>query len=262
MQILLKDSKKRDVELFLNEQNRIALKRLTDQIEFHSSIEPVEIASYLLACLVDRAAGQRLVDKEAKYVFNGKQQPALMVVRPTVKGKGLEGAFGFRAVPAVITCQSYAESVPSETVSFDVVITALDVMHILSAVSQLPASDFNLIAGSLFITKNGDRLLMRSGGSEPVELTEERRRLLVHRLARYLSGQFITRDDIEGRRYSPSFYNMDGCFFNGREEPVIRVHNITTPLSFADVAAVYLTLQKLTGRQESEKKEEESTGQD
>jgi len=250
MKVLLRETKKgRDVELFVNEQKRVAIRRLSDEVEFHSKISPIDLAAYLLSCLVDRA-GQRVVDKEAVYMFHGKEEPALFFVRPTMKGGGIEGIFGFRSVPAIIRCQNYS---PPNLISFDVVITAMDIMHIVSMVSSLPVPDWNLVAGSLFITKEGNRLLIRSGGSEPVELTEEARRLLVHRLARYLSGQFLARDDIDQeRRYSPSFFSANGCLFNGREDAIIRVHNITTPLAFSDVAAVYLILHGMRGRSEPE----------
>jgi len=256
MKLLLKEPKKaRDIELTVKKDG-LSLVRLSDEIEFHSKLQPVEFAGYLLACLAGRS-DQRLLDRDARYVYHGKELPAFVLVRPTSRGKGIEGSFGFRAVPAVISCSNFD---PVNPQSFDAVVTAVDVMQIFSAVSfEFPSQNgWTLIAGSLFIAKEGEKLILRCGGSEPAELTEPLRRILVHRLARYLSGQYISDED--ERKFSPSFFNSNGILFNGRENARIRIHGITTPLSYQDVAALYLILRTVRGREtEEEISESESS---
>lgn len=243
--LLLKETKKgRDVELTVSESG-LNVRRISDEVEFSASIHPIDFASYLFTCLADRTQ-ERLLDRNAKYVYNGKEMPALFLVRPTSKGKGVEGEFGFRAVPAVITVQNYDHINP---VAFDAVLTALDIMHIFTTLSLKPQSSWNLIAGTVFVSQENGKLLIRCGGSEVAELTEDLRRLFVHRLARYLSGQYITDED---QRFSPSFFNRNGVLFNGRKQPRLRVHGITAPLSYQDVAALYLILKSMKGREVEE----------
>ena len=245
--LLLKETKKgRDVELTVSESG-LNVKRISDEVEFQSSIHPIDFASYLFACLADRTQ-ERLLDRNAKYIYNGKEMPALFLVRPTSKGRGIEGDFGFRAVPAIITVQNYDHINP---IAFDAVLTALDVMHVVSALPDAlpqPQNGWNLIAGTVFVSQENGKLLIRCGGSEPAELTEDLRRLLVHRLARYLSGQYID----EEQSYSPSFFNRNGVLFNGRKNPRLRVHGITAPLNYQDVAALYLILRSMKGREVEE----------
>ena len=247
---LLKETKKgRDVELAITDKGAY-VKRLSDEVEFHTSLSPIEIASYLLSCLVDRSES-KLMDKNARYVYHGKESPALFLIRPTQKGRGVEGEFGFRAVPAIISCQNYDTINP---IAFDTIITAVDVFEITGRIKEMVSFDRVIVGGSLFLTNQGGSLFIRCGGSEQAEITEDARRLLVHRLARWLSGQFLSENSQE-RRYSPSFFSQDGVMFTGRKDARVRVHGITTILSYMDVAEFYFLLSNAKAK-EGEAKDE------
>ena len=253
--LLLKETKKgRDVEFVISERD-VYVKRLSDEVEFHTKLSPTEIAAYLLSCLADRAES-KLMDKNARYVYHGKEQEALFLIRPTAKGRGVDGEFGFRAVPAIISCQNY-DTV--NTIAFDTVITAMDIFFIIGKVKEMVRFDRVIIGGSVFVT-NQQGLFIRCGGSEVAEITEDARRLFVHRLARWLSGQFLSENNQE-RRYSPSFFNMNGVMFTGRKDARLRVHGITATLSYMDVAELYFVLSNAKAREGEAKNLKKEAGE-
>jgi len=252
--------KKRDLQFFLVKDGRIGLTRLSDGDTFISNnIPALELCGYLLACLAERAGSEKLIDQNAVLNHAGKEVPALFVIRPTLRRRNDE-SLSFRAMPAVVSCQTVSQDTPS---SVQATFSAMDILEVATGIPrQYPLPPVNLVAGQMLIKSNNGALTVRVGGSERAELSEENRRFVVHRLGRWLSGQYYAENapvpeendkaDKSKNPYPGASFSRNGIYFNGRKEPRLRVHGISAVLSYKDVAVLYFVLKGLNGRPESE----------
>jgi hypothetical protein len=267
----LRESKGRDVEMILSKEG-LTLKRTTDGAAFVLAVSPFRFGAYLLACLVDQVGRDTyLLEKEARLEKNGRsfEKAGLVVIRPTGRQNN---NFPIKTAPSVILCQEMPQPGKSEDlVKFKIPLFAVDVMEIIARITEHVPAPSRYFLADIVVYNEGQKLLLNVGGSEFAELIEKDRRLLVYQLKRWLSGQFAILDtqpdseQSEGeerrrRRFFRPSFNRNGIFFNGSQQPRLRVHGITSRLSYIDVAELYLVMSVCRGREISQQDHENENG--
>ncbi len=224
----------------------VCITRHNDGLRIQTFFSPYETGACAMALLTDdhRQEG-RLRNSSCRVLLNGNSSPtAICDIHPVSlrsrsseeKQKSMQFSEKTAPLKAMMNIRVLSGD-NTDIANIRVGLTSLDLVR-LTCLAVTCWKETVIVGISITARNTSEGLELRCGGSEWRKIGEHERRRLVTKLRQWLSGdrsRFVT-------------FNAQGLHFNRR--PRLIVNNVSThPLSFTEVAQLYLLLETCHGHE-------------